>query len=62
MLTGVNHIATYKKDNWPEPGTDHEIALHALKATVDYDMWCCWNAAMLHRDALARYRAVKGEG
>ena len=50
---GVNHIATYRTDKWPEAGTDHEIALRILCATQEYDMWCCWNAAIQARAALS---------
>lgn len=49
---GVNHIATYRTDKWPDYGTDHEVVLEALGAGQDYDMWCCWNAAMVARDEL----------
>ena len=43
---GVNHIATYRTAAWPDVGTAHEIALERLGAGREYDMWCCWNAAM----------------
>jgi hypothetical protein len=52
MLIGVNHIALYRTEKWPEVGTDHENALRILGATRDYDMWCCWNEAMLVSAAL----------
>lgn len=45
-LTGINHIATYRNEKWPEVGTDHNVALEALGAGREYDMWCCWNAGM----------------
>lgn len=51
---GVNHIATYRTDKWPGYGTDHEVALERLGAGREYDMWCCWNAAMTARDELAQ--------
>lgn len=52
MAIGVNHIATYKTDQWPAYGARHELALQALGAGREYDMWCCWNAAMCARDEL----------
>lgn len=51
---GVNHIATYRTDKWPDYGADHEVALEKLGAGREYDMWCCWNAAMTARDELAQ--------
>lgn len=50
MMIGGNHIALYKTERWPEPGTDPEIALRILCATPEYDMWCCWNAIMCARN------------
>jgi hypothetical protein len=52
MLIGVNHIATHRADNWPDPGTDHMAALEKIGACKSYDMWCCWNAAMMARGVL----------
>lgn len=52
MATGVNHIATYRTALWPNYGTDPMVALEKLGAGRDYDMWCCWNAAMCARDNL----------
>lgn len=52
VLIGVNHIANWRADNWPAPGTDHAIAREILGGAREYDMWCCWNAAMCNRDAL----------
>lgn len=49
-LIGVNHIATYRSDAWPGPGIDPEVALQKLGAGREYDMWCCWSAAMKARD------------
>ena len=51
---GVNHIATYRTAAWPDVGTAHEIALERLGAGREYDMWCCWNAAMQARAALSQ--------
>lgn len=53
MAIGCNHIATYRTDRWPDYGTDHEIVLEKLGAGREYDMWCCWNAHMCARDAIA---------
>jgi hypothetical protein len=47
---GVNHIASYRTDRWPNYGTDTNMALSILGAGQEYDMWCCWNAAMCARD------------
>lgn len=58
VLVGVNHIATYRTDRWPEPGTDHWAALEMFGAGREYDMWCCWNAAMRNRDALPQLSAA----
>lgn len=52
VLIGVNHIATYRGDDWPPVGTDHERSLEILGASIQYDMWCCWNAAMQARDSI----------
>jgi len=52
MMIGGNHIATYRTERWPDPGTDHEVALETLGAGREYDMWCCWNAIMEARRAL----------
>lgn len=49
---GVNHIATYRTDKWPDYGTPCELALEMLGAGRDYDMWCCWSATMTARDEL----------
>ena len=49
-MVGGNHIATYRTDRWPEPGTAYDLALMALGAGREYDMWCCWNAIMQARD------------
>jgi hypothetical protein len=46
---GVNHIALYRTDRWPDYGTDNMVALEKLGAGQEYDMWCCWNAAMCAR-------------
>ncbi len=51
-LIGVNHIATYRTSKWPNYGTAWEAALETLGAGIEYDMWCCWNAAMCARDSL----------
>ena len=51
-LTGINHVALYKADNWPKPGTDHMEALERIGAGQSYDLWCCWNAGMRARHAL----------
>lgn len=51
-MIGGNHIATYRTDKWPTPGTDHNEALERLGAGREYDMWCCWNAIMRARAAL----------
>jgi hypothetical protein len=52
MMIGGNHIALYKTDRWPDPGTDCLVALETLHAGREYDMWCCWNAIMCARRAL----------
>lgn len=52
MGIGVNHIATYRTDAWPDYGTSPLSALDKLGAGQEYDMWCCWNAAMCVRDDL----------
>jgi hypothetical protein len=51
-MIGGNHLATYHKTTWPEPGSDPAKALEALGAGWEYDMWCCWGAIMCARDAL----------
>lgn len=53
MAIGVNHIATYRTERWPPYGSDSAGALEALGAGQEYDMWCCWNAAMCARGTLA---------
>ena len=53
MGIGVNHIATYRTDKWPDYGTPCDAALEKLGAGREYDMWCCWNAAMCARDLAA---------
>jgi len=57
---GVNHIANHRAADWPDYRLDGltvgqacEMALRKLGATRDYDMWCCWSAAMRARDDLA---------
>jgi hypothetical protein len=72
-LTGGNHIAGLLVDKlgpgfaerWP-PDTDHEIALHSLHATDNYDLWCCWAAIMRARDlrdaALSQPQPLPREG
>lgn len=52
MAIGVNHIANWRTDKWPDYGTDCMAALERLGAGREYDMWCCWNAAMCARDEL----------
>lgn len=54
ILIGVNHIALYKTKHWPVHNTHHADALKKLGPGREYDMWCCWNAAMIVRDALER--------
>lgn len=54
MGIGVNHIASYRTDAWPDYGAACDVALEKLGAGREYDMWCCWNAAMCARDALTR--------
>ncbi len=49
---GVNHIAVYRTPKWPNYGTSCKAALETLGAGMEYDMWCCWNAAMCARDSL----------
>lgn len=56
MSIGVNHIATYRSDAWPPYGSEPLDALETLGAGREYDMWCCWNAAMCARDTLAESR------
>lgn len=56
MAIGVNHIATYRTDKWPDYGTPWEAALEKLGAGREYDMWCCWNAAMCARDLLTNQK------
>jgi hypothetical protein len=55
ILTGVNHIATWRTPRWPEAGTEHQKALEVLGAGQEYDMWCCWNTAMLVRAELVEH-------
>lgn len=50
MGIGINHIATYRTDAWPPYGSEPLDALEKLGAGQEYDMWCCWNAAMCARD------------
>lgn len=59
MAVGVNHIATYRTDKWPNYGTDPMGALEKLGAGREYDMWCCWNAAMCARDSLDKRLAPR---
>lgn len=58
-MVGGNHLAGVLVDRLGpgfaehlEPDTPHEIALHALKATLNYEVWCCWSAIMRARQAL----------
>lgn len=50
-MTGGNHLGLHKTEQWPVPDADSEHALRILCATQEYDMWCCWRAIMLARDA-----------
>lgn len=62
MGIGVNHIATYRTDRWPDYGSACDAALEKLGAGQEYDMWCCWNAAMCARDELAGPHEQRGTG
>lgn len=56
VLTGINHVALYKADNWPEPGMDPMVALEQIGAGQSYDLWCCWSAGMRVRRDLEQAR------
>ena len=69
VLIGGNHLATVLiknvgadfADKCP-PDMEHEDALRILCATDEYEIWCCWNAIMNAREALAELREFKEEG
>jgi hypothetical protein len=60
VMVGGNHLANvliaklgpYFPSKWP-PEMHPEEAIRTLCATVEYDVWCCWRAIMLSRQALA---------
>ena len=52
MMIGGNHIADYRTERWPDPGSRHLTAFETLGAGSEYDMWCCWNAIMEARATL----------
>ena len=54
VMIGGNHLVSIIGVTHPQAGTHHDAALEFYGPGHQYDVWCCWNAIMLARAALAQ--------
>lgn len=58
VWTGGNHLGHYRTDDWPLPIASPETAGRQIIEGWQYDMWCCWRAMMLAREAVAKFHDI----
>ncbi len=58
VMIGGNHLVSIIGVTHPQAGPHHNAALEFYGPGHQYDAWCCWNAIMLARAALAQGAAA----